>query len=173
MDNAAIRIGVRGLRGKRLVCHCRRHEACQGDILLQMAEDDNRQPPATLEPAQDLTAPPVYSPAALAEMAKVGRGPPLMKSRKGSQAHVVDGSGTCSPGKWRPADRLHSNRTLAAQLRSLLMTGTKKWAAAAGGSTRDLVMSLASSSSYAKDPPPAVIDELAASLHRVVVSAGP
>ena len=36
-DSADVRLGVRGLMGKRLSCHCRLDEPCHGDVLIDLA----------------------------------------------------------------------------------------------------------------------------------------
>ena len=118
-NSADVRLGVRGLMGKRLLCHCLPEEPCHGDFLIEMAIKEHEQLTAEAD-TPDKAATPLYAPEAVAEMEKVGVGDHFTVARKGTQRHIVDGAGVCSPGKWPPGKRKDFTKGLSLELRTVL-----------------------------------------------------
>ena len=90
-NNAMIRLGARALGGKRLWCHCRPHERCHGDVLAELHDRETRGLAAALPgPVMPFSKGQVFDEAAVAAMARAGRGAPLTAVKKGTGVHIVD-----------------------------------------------------------------------------------
>jgi hypothetical protein len=132
-DNAAVRLGARGIGGRRLWCLCRPEERCHGDILGELHEQEKEDLEAGLpETAQPFPREQLVEEAGIASMARAGRGLPLTTHGKGFELHIDDGAGLCSPGKWRAADRADTTPGLSKDLRQVLEVGVHRWCAAVG-----------------------------------------
>ena len=93
-SSAAVRLGARGLGGRRLWCHCRPEERCHGDVLAEIYEEEKCGTAANAAgPAAPFPQEQVFEAEAVAAMAKAGRGAPLATVRKGVCMHIVDGAG--------------------------------------------------------------------------------
>ena len=170
-SSADIRLGVRRLMGKRLVCHCLPDEPCHGDVLIEMAVKEHAQLAAgAVTPGS--TAPPLYAPEAVAEMPKVGVDEPFTVNRKGAPRHIVDGAGVCSPGKWPPGRRNDRSKGLSLELRNLLERGVRGWAAAAGSDPRRLVMEVAAPSRPSPLPDAAFLQSLRGEVVTIITRLG-
>ena len=170
-SSADIRLGVRNLMGKRLVCHCLPGEPCHGDVLIEMAVKEHAQLAAGVV-THGSPAPPPYAPEAVAEMQKVGTGEPFTVNRKGALRHIVDGAGVCSPGKWPPGSRIDSSKGLSLELRTVLEHGVRGWATAVGSDPRRLVMEVAAPSRPTPLPDAAFLQNLRGEVVSILTRRG-
>jgi hypothetical protein len=168
-ENARIRLGARGLGGLKLWCHCKPGERCHGDVLAELYLSEW----SALEngtPEEPHTAPKDRGPCeeALAAMARVGRGEPLTTWKKGAANHIVDGSGLCSPGKWRTSDRVDVAPLFSKAMRQALEVGVHRWSTAVGSEPRRLLFALAVGKHAEFDVPELLASELAGQMWALV-----
>lgn len=115
-NGAHLRDELHELAGRRLRCHCPAGQPCHADAIIEVfiaeaeAEDERRERAA--EPR-----------------AAGGVGEPLQLRHRGGLRGVVDGAGLCSPGRWRPQDRLLGEGKAVDQIRGLVRTTVLAWQA--------------------------------------------
>ena len=163
-ENARVRLGSRAIGGRKLWCHCKPQERCHGDVLAELhtSELKSLEEGAPEEP-HPFSKDPGFCGEALAAMARVGRGEPLTALKRGAMGHVVDGSGVCSPGKWRVSDRVDVSPSFSKAMRQVLEVGVHRWSIAVGSEPRQLLFALAAGKHAELDVPAALVGELVGS----------
>ncbi|CAK0883391.1 unnamed protein product [Prorocentrum cordatum] len=114
-----LRAGLRGLGGKRLVCHCLPSERCHGDAIIAAC--------AKLSGGANLPDIDSGNPGSPRKAGDgwLGRGGPLQAPLRRGARGMEDGAGSCSPGRWPFAARRLPDSSVASDLRAALDAALK------------------------------------------------
>ena len=97
-----------------------------------------------------------------------GRGSPLTVVKKGTDVHIVDGAGVCSPGNRRAKDRRDVAPEFSRAAGGLPQGGVHRWCAALGSDPRQVLFALAAGRHADKDVPTPLAEELSSELRALV-----
>ena len=104
------------LRGKVLLCHCKKDQDCHADVLLEMLGSTQGSGGESLEDGLPVRVPEIGQATQDREYDQelpegtwkgwLGEGPPREAPFMGKRRPFADGGGLCSPGRWPPNKRL-------------------------------------------------------------------